>query len=120
MPAKDLLDVLILGAGAAGLTAARDLSDAGPRVLVLEARDRIGGRIHTHRDTSFPIPLELGAEFIHGRPLETFDIVRAANLAIVDGADDHWYFDNRRKRFKLLPDFWEKLGRVMSKLSRVR
>jgi len=43
-------DVLIIGAGAAGLAAARELSHAGIRVIILEARDRIGGRINTHFD----------------------------------------------------------------------
>ena len=47
-------DVLIIGAGAAGLAAARELSCAGLRVIILEARDRIGGRINTHFD-SWPI-----------------------------------------------------------------
>lgn len=47
-------DILILGAGAAGLAAARELSDTDLKVIALEARDRIGGRINTHFD-QFPI-----------------------------------------------------------------
>ncbi|MCU0830992.1 MAG: FAD-dependent oxidoreductase [Rhizobiaceae bacterium] len=57
-------DVIIIGAGIAGLTAARLLRQNGRRVLVLEARDRIGGRIHTDRSLGFPA--ELGANWIHG------------------------------------------------------
>ncbi len=57
--------VLIIGAGAAGLSAAQQLSKAGVDVMILEARDRIGGRIHTLHD-SWPIPIEAGPEFIHG------------------------------------------------------
>ncbi|MET4107496.1 NAD(P)/FAD-dependent oxidoreductase [Hymenobacter sp. UYP22] len=61
------LDVLILGAGAAGLLAARDLAQAGRRVLVLEARSRVGGRIHTlPAEAGFSAPTEAGAEFLHG------------------------------------------------------
>jgi protoporphyrinogen oxidase len=60
-------DVLIIGAGVAGLAAAYELSRAGVNVIVLEARDRIGGRIYTLHDESSPLPIELGAEFIHGR-----------------------------------------------------
>jgi monoamine oxidase len=60
-------DVLIIGAGVAGLAAAYELSRAGVNVIVLEARDRIGGRIYTLHDENSPLPIELGAEFIHGR-----------------------------------------------------
>jgi monoamine oxidase len=63
-------DVIIIGAGAAGLSAARALSNSGLAVIILEARDRIGGRIFTRHITSFPAPIELGAEFIHRQPRE--------------------------------------------------
>jgi polyamine oxidase len=57
-------DVLVLGAGVAGLRAAEVLKAAGKAVIVLEARDRVGGRIHT--DRSWGAPMELGASWIHG------------------------------------------------------
>ena len=57
-------DVLVIGAGIAGLRAAEVLVAAGRRVIVLEARDRLGGRIHT--DRSWGVPVELGASWIHG------------------------------------------------------
>jgi len=57
-------DVLVLGAGIAGLAAARTLADKGLSVIILEARDRIGGRIWT--DSSLGLPLDLGASWIHG------------------------------------------------------
>src|SRR5213592_4844626 len=78
------LDVLILGAGAAGLAAARSLSEAGLRLAVIEARPRIGGRVLTRHDSHVPVPLELGAEFIHGEAPETLSIARAAGLAAVE------------------------------------
>lgn len=62
----------------AGLTAARKLAEAGMPVLVLEARDRVGGRILTLREQDEV--LELGAEFIHGRPAELWDLVGEAGL----------------------------------------
>ncbi len=69
-------DAIVLGAGAAGLAAARDISAAGLSVMVLEARGRIGGHIATEHDPSWPVPVELGPEFIHGRPEETLELVR--------------------------------------------
>jgi len=70
--------VLVIGAGMAGLTAARTLAKAGRQVLVLEARDRVGGRIRTLRDQGEI--LEVGAEFIHGRPRELWELIREAGL----------------------------------------
>src|SRR5215831_5477586 len=70
--------VLVIGAGMAGLTAARRLAEAGQQVLVLEARDRVGGRICTRRDQGQV--LELGAEFIHGKPPELWELIREAGL----------------------------------------
>lgn len=58
-------DVLVIGAGMAGLAAAKKLREAGKRVIVLEARNRIGGRIYTH-PTWKDAPLDLGATWIHG------------------------------------------------------
>jgi phytoene dehydrogenase-like protein len=82
MPAAE---VIIVGAGAAGLAAARDLRDAGITSIVLEASDRIGGRVHT----IFPAghPVELGAEFVHGRPepFTTFLEQHRLELEEVDG-----------------------------------
>ena len=86
---KTTMQVLIIGAGAAGLAAAQSLCAAGVRVCVLEARDRIGGRLYTIRDPSFPIPVELGAEFIHGRPPEILEIARAAGLTIAEVTGRH-------------------------------
>jgi monoamine oxidase len=59
------MSTIVIGAGMAGLGAARKLYDAGETVTILEARDRTGGRVFTNRDLA-GIPVEFGAEFIHG------------------------------------------------------
>jgi monoamine oxidase len=73
-------DVIVVGAGAAGLAAARRVTAAGRRALVLEARDRIGGRVHTDR-TFAGVPVEFGAEFVHGGRAGSAAAARAAGLA---------------------------------------
>jgi monoamine oxidase len=83
-------DVIVIGAGAAGLAAARMLSAAGLDVTVLEARDRIGGRIHTVHDPMAPVPVELGAEFVHGKPREIWDVIKAGVLMACEGVGDDW------------------------------
>ncbi|MBL3700965.1 flavin monoamine oxidase family protein [Leucobacter luti] len=63
-PSPETADTIVVGAGVAGLTAARLLALAGQRVIVLEARDRIGGRLHTERLDGRTT--DLGASWIHG------------------------------------------------------
>lgn len=71
--------VLVIGAGAAGLAAAAALTAAGRDVVVLEARDRIGGRVATERSFA-PVPVELGAELLHGSTISTWRLVEAAGI----------------------------------------
>jgi monoamine oxidase len=83
--AQSTPDVLILGAGMAGLTAARSLAQAGLRVLVLEAQNRVGGRILTERLGNHGDQIiELGAEFVHGRPPELLALIAEAGLALTE------------------------------------
>ncbi len=83
-------DVIILGAGAAGLSAAVELLRAGLAVSVIEARNRIGGRIFTQRDPVCDAPIELGAEFIHGKPPEIWDLLRRNHLDAIEVNGDVW------------------------------
>jgi monoamine oxidase len=108
------VDTIIVGAGAAGLAAARELQQAGSEFLVLEARERIGGRIYTVRDARCALPIELGAEFLHGESADTMEIVRAAGLHAVDISGEHWR--GRNGKLRPIGDFWHDLDLVMRRI----
>lgn len=88
--------VIIIGAGMAGLAAAAELGPAGLAVCILEARERIGGRVLTHQDPAFDGPIELGAEFIHGRPSEIWDPLKKAKTEITEVDGDNWCVEGGR------------------------
>ena len=83
-------DVIVVGAGAAGLAAATELAESGLAVMILEARDRLGGRIFTQQDPQLQFPIELGAEFIHGRAPEIWDLLRQHKVAVTEVEGDNW------------------------------
>lgn len=86
-------DVLIIGAGAAGLAAAAELHDAGVSVLVLEARARVGGRVHTLYPDGLGVPVELGAEFVHDLTDELRALIDGAGIELVEIGGTHWRAD---------------------------
>ncbi len=111
MPRLSRLDVAIVGGGIAGLSAARSLRDAGLTITVLEARDRIGGRICTHREAGLAAPIELGAEFIHGTAPELQALIQQAALRSVDVGGRRFAVIGGRLR--PMDDYWERLHRVL-------
>jgi monoamine oxidase len=88
------IDILIIGAGAAGLMAAHQLTKAGKSVIMLEARDRIGGRIHTLNNVSPLKCAELGAEFVHGNLPVTLQLLNDAGIEITPVSGEMWHYDN--------------------------
>ena len=110
-PPPDTKSVLVVGAGMAGLAAARSLADAGWPVRLIEARDRIGGRVHTDRD--WGVPLEMGASWIDGtkdNPLTelaqraqvqtvTTDYDRAAKVAVDPRLQPLHYHERTWRKF---------------------
>src|SRR5215831_12280231 len=84
-------EVVIIGAGAAGIAAARGLRAAGRRVTILEARDRVGGRVWTTHDLA-AFPIELGAEWVHGEHVVTGRWVQECGLEAVDARlNEGWW-----------------------------
>lgn len=106
--------MLIIGAGVAGLAALAHLESAGVSAICVEARDRIGGRIHTVHDPLSPLPIELGAEFIHGRPPELWDIVREAALPVYDGTDASLHLKDGDVEERL--DSWDFVDKILDDL----
>jgi monoamine oxidase len=102
------MDALIIGGGIAGLTATRHLTEAGLRVTLLEARDRLGGRIYTHSTAEYPV--ELGAEFVHGRPEEILALAAEGAVPIVPVQGNF-----RRK----INGKWAEAGHLMEKVDQL-
>jgi monoamine oxidase len=90
------------------------LDRAGLRTIVLEARDRIGGRIYTIHDPLSFLPLELGAEFVHGRPIELLNLIRDAGLKIYDGTDASYYMNNGQ--IERSADAWDLVGSILDEM----
>jgi monoamine oxidase len=110
-------DVVVIGAGMAGLSAAARLCAAGVRVVVLEARDRVGGRVHTLRPLGWPVPVEAGAEFIHGESPAVWDAIRAAGLATDEVEDRHWHAPNGRPEPLDFETAWEPIAAALAEPS---
>ena len=110
-----MTDSIIIGAGAAGLMAARELVLAGKSVRVLEASNRIGGRIFTQHDALSGMPIELGAEFVHGEAKETTRLLDEARLATISVAGVHHESENGR--IEPLGGAWNRMSLVFDHLN---
>lgn len=102
----DFFDAIVLGAGIAGLTAARRIAENGLKVLILEGSGRIGGRVYS-TDLETPngkIPVELGAQFIHvpsshsdiWKEVDRFSLPTTSLNKIVNGVVYHKKWGERR------------------------
>jgi monoamine oxidase len=84
-------DALVLGAGMAGLYAARELARRGLKVTVLEARARTGGRTLTEHAPGWASPIELGAEFVHGNPERLLALIAEAGARLEPADSAHFW-----------------------------
>ena len=90
MPPRPPAHFIVVGAGAAGLMAARELARAGKSVSILEARERCGGRIWPLAAAEFGYPAEGGAEFIHGAAPVTRALMGEARLSLSPRGGTRW------------------------------
>jgi monoamine oxidase len=107
-------DILIIGAGVAGLSAAIDLANAGLSVEILEARDRIGGRIFTVSDPGLTHSIDLGAEFVHGLAPEIWLPIQRNNLNVREVDGDLWCsIDEQVQRC----NFFSQAGKILEEMN---
>jgi monoamine oxidase len=85
---QKIYDVIVIGAGMAGLKAAYDLQNKGLSVIILEARDRIGGRIHTTTEFDSEFAIDLGAELVHTTTTPTWELINSQNLKTIRLVND--------------------------------
>lgn len=104
----------MIGAGTAGLAAAADLARHGRSVCLLEARDRVGGRILTRYEPDLRVPLELGAEFVHGKAEATLRWLETSNTAVADAPEKRFILHGKKllPGDALFPDLKKRLGKV--------
>ena len=111
----NIFDAVVIGGGAAGLTAGVELGKAGLSVLILEARERLGGRILTIHSSTGEFPIELGAEFIHGVVPQVWSLLLEGHAEILEVEGDIWCSDGRQ----LLCDFNDDVNRVLERMDDV-
>lgn len=114
-------DIIIVGSGAAGLMAARELAKAGKKIIILEAKNRIGGRIWPLSEQEFGYAAQGGAEFTHGKIPVTKSLLREAGLTYLPMPSDRemWIFDGELKKGYLItehPEFLQHKEEIDEKL----
>lgn len=103
-------DIVVIGAGVAGLSAALPLARAGARVTLLDAAERVGGRVFSLHSGGSGAPVELGAEFVHGEATELVALLEEAGLELEEVPDEHYELvDGKARRAEALAGVFELL-----------
>ena len=114
-----MASILVIGGGIAGLTVAYELSKQNHLVTILEAKQRLGGRIHTLVDNSFSQPVELGAEFVHGDLPQTLSLLNEAGIPYHKINDTMVRLEKGKwKKQEEFTDDWDELMKQMKNLER--
>ncbi len=109
--------IIVIGAGAAGLMTAYELSKRKKKIIVLEAADRLGGRIHTYTGYEFSEPVELGAEFIHGKLPLTLNLLEEAAIKYYPVKGKMFHLEHGRfKKQNGFNQYWSELMKCMKEL----
>lgn len=111
-------DVIIIGAGAAGLIAAWELALTGKSVCILEAKENTGGRIRTIEDERFKSEVELGAEFVHGDLEITEMLLKKANIEKYKVSGSIW--QKQKGKLQEQKDFIEDFSKLDKKFKEVK
>ncbi|WP_462265971.1 flavin monoamine oxidase family protein [Mucilaginibacter sp.] len=111
-------EIIVIGAGAAGLMAASTLAKAGKQVMVLEGRNRTGGRIHTLTRHNFFKSAELGAEFVHGDLPLSLRLINEAGLKVEHAGCEMWqYKAGQFSQSEMEDDHWDAMLQKMNGLT---
>ena len=110
------VDVVIIGAGAAGLAAAIELHSSQLTFTILEARDRIGGRAYTDRDTFEPTPIDLGASWIHSYGPQNILYDYCRTLSQPDEVDDGISLTLDYDGLPVTYDTWHRAQRIFGEI----
>ena len=109
-------DVIVIGAGVAGLIAAGEIARQGWSVQLIEARNRTGGRIFSECPRGWPVAIELGAEFVHGGNPGLRKVFKKARIRTHPVEVNVWWRDGRTGVIAHMPNYWEEIGRVVAQI----
>lgn len=107
--------VIVVGAGVAGLSAAIRMAEASLEVELVEARERIGGRVWTEHPSGIEAPVELGAEFVHGKVDEIWRYQRPGKIDLYEGLGSRWCEQDGKLA---ICDFFEQVNEVLGRVSK--